>query len=275
MYRNGTLMVLTALTNIGTDLGISYKQIACSTFLAAHHVRNGDNSVVPNLHALTGNLDLSLEMYDTQMFEQVAIRGYLDGRSKGARALIGAQRSAVSMPLALLSGIDQIPQCSFWSSSPSLSNKLLYPYFGRTFPSDAVTALAVPGLLRYFGWASIGVVHVNDAYANAYAEGLRENAPEANVRVVATASFEANTKSTYGAALEVIKSAAVRYRRRRVHTQPPPTPPEASAAPSVAPPPLASTCTIAWHGSFRLMSRSRLSSLVLPLSPPSAAPLRR
>ena len=49
-------------------------------------------------------------------------------KEDGAQALVGAARSAVSMPLAMLSKIDQMPQCSYWSSSPSLSDTLLYPY---------------------------------------------------------------------------------------------------------------------------------------------------
>ena len=55
---------------------------------------------------------------------------------------------------------------------------------GRTISSDAITTQALPRLIANFGWKNIGVLHVNDDYANAYARGMRDNGAAAGVQVV-------------------------------------------------------------------------------------------
>jgi hypothetical protein len=57
-----------------------------------------------------------------------AIVSYRQMLQNGAKAMVAAARSAVTMPLAQLGALDMMPQCSYWSSSPSLSNTQLYPY---------------------------------------------------------------------------------------------------------------------------------------------------
>ena len=130
-------------------------------------------------------------------------------KEDGAQALVGAARSAVSMPLAMLSKIDAMPQCSYWSSSPTLSDTALYPYFGRTYPSDAITTQGLPQLIASFGWTNIGVIHVNDDYANAYARGMRDNSPSAGGTVAASASFTGGDASTYEPACASLKASGV------------------------------------------------------------------
>ena len=41
-----------------------------------------------------------------------------------------------------------------------------------------------------FEWKSIGVLHVNDPYANDYVEGLRRNGPSNGINVAAQFSIE-------------------------------------------------------------------------------------
>ena len=57
-----------------------------------------------------------------------ALVSYRQMTQAGAHAMVGAARSAVSMPLAQLGALDVMPQCSYWSSSPTLSDTQLYPY---------------------------------------------------------------------------------------------------------------------------------------------------
>jgi len=119
---------------------------------------------------------------------------------------VGAALSSVSTMLATLGSIDQVPMCSYWSSSPALSNKEAYPMFARSYPSDAATTRQLPVVLKEFGWATIGVVHANDGYANAYAEGLRQST---DISVVVSSSFEREQPHTYEAALQALKAARV------------------------------------------------------------------
>ena len=80
---------------------------------------------------------------------------------------------------------------------------------GRTYPSDAITTIALPRLIVAYGWQNIGVLHVNDDYANAYARGMRDNSREAGVTVVASVDFTNNAPSTYTPACRSLKASGV------------------------------------------------------------------
>ena len=117
-------------TNLGTPLpGHSWKQVTCAAQLAVKHVNERQQLVVSNLRNLTANLtSITYSMYDTGYSASPAIVSYRRVRADGGVALVGAARSAVSTPLAQLGEVDKMPQCSYWSSSPSLSDTQLYPY---------------------------------------------------------------------------------------------------------------------------------------------------
>jgi phosphatidylinositol phospholipase C delta len=97
--------------------------------------------------------------------------------------VVGPLRSAVSEASALVLGVSDTPQVSYGSSSPTLSEKALYPRFFRTFPSDASAANSICQLL---GSAQLGVSRVAIFYsANSYGEGyssaLKEECIEAGI----------------------------------------------------------------------------------------------
>eukprot|EP00966_Prymnesium_polylepis_P295186 6816880-Prymnesium_polylepis.1 len=85
--------------------------------------------MVRNLTHLRGS------MYDSGYSPTPATISYRQMLVDGGTALVGAARSAVSTPLATQAKIDTIPQCSYWSSSPSLSDVLQYPYCAPRHPS--------------------------------------------------------------------------------------------------------------------------------------------
>lgn len=61
-------------------------------------------------------------------------------------------------------------------------------------------------MLKEYGWSTIGVLHANDAYANAYAEGLRQST---DMTVALASSFEIGQSDTFGNALDAIKVSRV------------------------------------------------------------------
>ena len=190
--------------------GVLWKQVTCAARLALTHVNLRNSTIVTGMDALVGNLShVEGLMYDSGFSATPAIVSYRQMKADGSMAMVGAARSAVSGALATQGKIDQIPQCSYWSSSPSLSDKLLYPYFGRTFPSDAITTKVLPRLISSFGWANVGVLHVNDDYANNYASGLRDNSRDSGVAVLASASFTQNDATTYAPACQSLKDTGV------------------------------------------------------------------
>eukprot|EP00966_Prymnesium_polylepis_P001341 30742-Prymnesium_polylepis.1 len=115
---------------MGEELvGTTWKQVVCAAQLAVKHVNDHDEAVVPGLTNLTANLiNLTSSTYDTGYSASPAIVSYRQLKADGGMAMVAAARSAVSKPLAQLGEIDMMPQCSYWSSSPSLSDSLLYPY---------------------------------------------------------------------------------------------------------------------------------------------------
>ncbi|XP_068722865.1 gamma-aminobutyric acid type B receptor subunit 1-like isoform X2 [Montipora capricornis] len=74
--------------------------------------------------------------------------------------LLGAGYSFCSTVIAALAGLDpwKIPQISYSSSSPELSDKKPYPHFYRTIPDD--TSFNAPRivLLKTFGWKHVGTI---------------------------------------------------------------------------------------------------------------------
>jgi hypothetical protein len=112
--------------------GLVWKQLTCAARLAVTHVNARFGGIVEGLGAMVGNLThLTGIIYDTGYSATPATISYRQMIVDGGTAMVAAARSAVSGPLATQGKIDQIPQCSYWSSSPSLSDVLQYPYCER------------------------------------------------------------------------------------------------------------------------------------------------
>ena len=142
--------------------------------LAAHHLNTGDGSLVPQVQGLNDRCPIRfmVEMVDTEFsggpalrnLEEVSKRDPL-GPVPQPCGIVGAFRSAVSIPSSIISGFLGIPQISGGSTSTDLDDTLQYPLFGRTVPSDAGTAITVIRFFREVLQAQhLAVIHINDAY---------------------------------------------------------------------------------------------------------------
>ena len=85
-------------------------------------------------------------------------------RSIPTLGMVGARASRVSIPVASLERLFQVPQISQSSTSPLLSNRDLYTYFFRTISPDNIQARAIIALMVQFGWNHISVIYSSDAY---------------------------------------------------------------------------------------------------------------
>ncbi|TMS19268.1 Metabotropic glutamate receptor 3 [Larimichthys crocea] len=72
--------------------------------------------------------------------------------------VIGGSYSDVSIQVANLLRLFQIPQISYASTSAKLSDKTRYDYFARTVPPDFYQAKAMAEILRYFNWTYVSTV---------------------------------------------------------------------------------------------------------------------
>ena len=66
--------------------------------------------------------------------------------------VIGAASSSVSIQVANLLRLFQVPQISYASTSPELSNKERFPFFSRVLPSDTLQAEAMASLVHSLNW---------------------------------------------------------------------------------------------------------------------------
>ncbi|CAG7820054.1 unnamed protein product, partial [Allacma fusca] len=73
---------------------------------------------------------------------------FKQGKFDRVIGVIGGQSSSVSIQVANLLRLFQIPQISYMSTSPQLSNRERFPYFFRTVPSDVNQAHAILDILQ-------------------------------------------------------------------------------------------------------------------------------
>ncbi|XP_074394761.1 G-protein coupled receptor family C group 6 member A isoform X3 [Zonotrichia albicollis] len=78
------------------------------------------------------------------------------------KAVIGASYSEVSMAVSRLLALQLIPQVSPASSAEILSDKIRFPSFFRTIPSDFHQTRAMTRLICESGWNWIGVIATDD-----------------------------------------------------------------------------------------------------------------
>ncbi|MHA1976594.1 MAG: ABC transporter substrate-binding protein [Candidatus Hodarchaeales archaeon] len=84
--------------------------------------------------------------------------------SWGADIVIGSSGSSVSAAMAVELTPHKIPQISYASASPVLSNRTEYPYFMRVSSSDADQAKAIADLVLAFNWTNGATIYSDDSY---------------------------------------------------------------------------------------------------------------
>ena len=133
---------------------------------------NNDSTVLPNV-------SLAFAIRDTcsnpshaldQTFE------FVQNRENGSccnvsnrldiSGVVGADFSRLSMDVANLLRLYQIPQISYSSTADILSDKSRFDYFFRTVPPDSLQATAIGDIIVEFGWTYIFALYSDDAYGN-------------------------------------------------------------------------------------------------------------
>ncbi|CAH2252066.1 G- coupled receptor family C group 6 member A-like [Pelobates cultripes] len=80
------------------------------------------------------------------------------------KAIIGEMNSEISIAISRILSLHSIPQISPASSAPNFSDKLRFPSFLRTVPSDTFQTQAIAKIIRKFGWNWVGIIASDDAY---------------------------------------------------------------------------------------------------------------
>ena len=169
-------------------LGREWQGIAAMGLQALVDFNSRDSGSIPAF----GNIQhcdkrLVSAVYDTESNGRGASASLINILSKQPlpRAIIGPARSVSSESTAQISGMFEIPQISYWSSSEHLSKTDLFPRFARTYPTDAVAAYGICALWKSLGYGKVGAFLPNDSYGEAYRQALVNSCQSFGVYVIA------------------------------------------------------------------------------------------
>ncbi|XP_015605289.1 metabotropic glutamate receptor 2 isoform X4 [Cephus cinctus] len=95
--------------------------------------------------------------------------------------VVGAASSVTSIQVANLLRLFRIPQVSFFSTSPELSNKQRFEYFTRTIPSDHYQVKAMVDIVRKMGWSYVSIIYEESNYGIKAFEELEELLAKHNI----------------------------------------------------------------------------------------------
>ena len=150
------------------DLGIQRLE---AMVLATQKINN-DPSFLPGV-------TLAFEIRDTctqanyaleQSLDYVSARslriGFENETILGVSGVVGAASSSVSIAVANLLRLFNIPQISPASTAAILSDKTRFDYFFRTIPPDSLQARTMAEIINYFNWTYIIAIHSDDAYGS-------------------------------------------------------------------------------------------------------------
>ncbi|XP_078524890.1 extracellular calcium-sensing receptor-like [Lissotriton helveticus] len=113
---------------------------------------------------LLPNATLGFHLYDTCLSIERLLKGsmwMLTGKQEPTpnyrcrsqpplSAIVGDSTSTRSIPMARLLGLSRQPQVSYYATSPLLSDKLQFPSFFRTIPSQRTHALGIAQFFLYY-----------------------------------------------------------------------------------------------------------------------------
>ncbi|XP_005796968.1 metabotropic glutamate receptor 2-like isoform X1 [Xiphophorus maculatus] len=101
--------------------------------------------------------------------------------------VIGGSYSDVSIQVANLLRLFQIPQISYASTSAKLSDKSRYDYFARTVPPDFYQAKAMADILQYFNWTYVSTVASEGDYGETGIDAFQLEARENQICIATSA----------------------------------------------------------------------------------------
>ncbi|XP_015202876.2 metabotropic glutamate receptor 3 isoform X1 [Lepisosteus oculatus] len=127
--------------------------------------------------------------------------------------VIGGSYSDVSIQVANLLRLFQIPQISYASTSAKLSDKTRYDYFARTVPPDFYQAKAMAEILRFFNWTYVSTVASEGDYGETGIEAFQQ---EARARQICIATSAKVSRSMNRKSYEVVIRSLLQKSNARV-----------------------------------------------------------
>lgn len=101
-------------------------------------------------------------------------------------AVVGGAYSSVSIQVANLLRLFQIPQISYASTSAELSKKDKFGYFMRTVPPDKLQAKALVDIVQHFNWTYVSTVASEGEYGDSGIEAFKKEFEKQTGQCIAT-----------------------------------------------------------------------------------------
>ncbi|XP_069053677.1 extracellular calcium-sensing receptor-like [Lepisosteus oculatus] len=128
--------------------------------------------------ALLPNITLGYRLYDNCVNLPVALRAataLISGEDDSVTdysctgtppvlAIVGDPGSTHSIAISRMLGLFRIPMVSYYATCSCLSNRMEFPTFFRTIPSDKFQVKAMAEIIKHYGWTWVGVIASNDDY---------------------------------------------------------------------------------------------------------------
>ncbi|KAM4609904.1 taste receptor type 1 member 1-like [Polymixia lowei] len=118
-----------------------------------------------------------------ELLEQLGNTDPNSNLGQRAMAVIGPDSSSKSFTPAALLGAYLVPLISYEATNEMLSNKIHYPSFFRTVPSDDNQVIAIIQLLVRFQWTWVALLASDNAYGRQGMQGVAELAPHYGICV--------------------------------------------------------------------------------------------
>ncbi|XP_051778236.1 extracellular calcium-sensing receptor-like isoform X3 [Erpetoichthys calabaricus] len=127
---------------------------------------------------LLPNITLGYRIYENCMNVEVALRAAMtliaglddvitDYNCTGVPpvvAIVGDPLSIHSIAISRLLGLFRMPLISYCATCACLSDKVEFPSFFRTIPSDTFQVKAIVQILKHYNWTWVGIVGIDDDY---------------------------------------------------------------------------------------------------------------
>ncbi|XP_054849809.1 vomeronasal type-2 receptor 26-like [Eublepharis macularius] len=148
-------------------------------FVFAVHEINANPNLLPNItlgFRITDNYYLGRTTYATTL-QLLSERGrwapnYKCDTQEKLWAIIGGLSSETSIQMSSIIGIYKVPQLSYGSFDPALSDKTQFPFFYRMVPNEDSQYKGIIQLLLHFKWKWIALVAPNDDGGETFVQTL-------------------------------------------------------------------------------------------------------
>jgi ABC-type branched-subunit amino acid transport system substrate-binding protein len=123
--------------------------------------------------------------------------------------LTGPGRNSVAASLTPVVNQFEITQLDYNSGSDVFSNKLMYPYFSRTIPTDYNRYAAFAAACSYFGWERVIFISTNDIYGQASIAAAQQAMDEQTIMVESTFELPDSSNASIASAFSQILTNSI------------------------------------------------------------------